>query len=142
MIDQSKFVYSSVKLCLVVLYRCRNIRENKLNLRIFSLLFLLSVGSCGTIRSNYGDPLPMHYIPKEHTQQSGNPYSGIAMTLSEFCNPNVFDTRGYYHAMLVADIPLSLLGDTLHLPVDLFSTPIHPPIDVIGYCSRSSRQTP
>lgn len=90
---------------------------------IFIFISVLLLSGCGTIQSKAG-------FSEEKPLQIGHVYSGVAENLGSWCvisnqNINPF-IRTFNAVFMVIDLPLSVIGDTVLVPIDLVVTPKYP----------------
>lgn len=101
-------------------------------LRIAAFAAALSLLACNSLVAHGG-------LDPEVQAQIGNPYSGVRLNLKSWqCLPTVIGqyppVAAFFLAplsaiLLIVDLPLSAVGDTLLLPVDLAVDPRAAPID-------------
>jgi uncharacterized protein YceK len=97
-----------------------------LYLAILSIAFALN--GCSTFVSNYG--ISAH--------QKGNYYSGTKLNFMEWnCySKSVINDPGFIFAaplvvpIMLVDLPLSIVGDTLYIPIDVSTKAEHSPLVV------------
>ncbi len=103
------------------------------------LVIVILLSGCSTYLSKIDYP----------TSQVGHPYSGVSMNLGSFCNmPDMYDNDSesgdvaasiiatpFVVAFGVADLVLSVVFDTLFLPVDLISEPENKRLTISEDCS-------
>lgn len=88
---------------------------------IFLSVLLLS--GCSTIQSKAG-------FSEKKPQQIGHLYSGVAANVGSWClvsNQNINPIIRTFNAVFIGiDLPLSVIGDTVLMPIDLVVTPKYP----------------
>ncbi len=89
--------------------------------------FILSLSACSTVYSNYGI----------HEPQVGNVYSGVSFNIYSWrCyartvpdNPGLLVFAPFVIPFMIIDLPLSAVGDTVHLPIDVAASAKHQRIE-------------
>ncbi len=105
--------------------------------RLLAITLLVQCG-CSTILSKIGqvDPYDYSYGPRHGwtNPQIGNPYSGLRLNLLEWqgiprSDPGLVCCIGPVAIpIMIIDLPCSIIGDTLFLPVDLSVKAEYPPL--------------
>jgi len=89
-------------------------------LLIIVITFSSLLASCSTLQSNWG-------MGSEEPHQLGHVYSGTTHNLGSWCivkeEKLSIGMKGFNFIVNAIDFPLSLVVDTLFLPVDLMITP-------------------
>ena len=101
-------------------------------LRVSVLLFAALLTACNSVIARTG-------LDPGVEAQSGNLYPGVRLNLKTWrCLPTVASEYPPVASaalvplsmiLLIADLPLSIAGDTLLLPLDIATSPHAPPID-------------